>query len=257
MKTASASHSASCRVLHGRWKIIWHRHAPQITLAMVGGVVLFGIATFIVLAGHVHRGSTLSWDEAILRGLRRSDNLSVPIGPHWLSEFALDATALGSPLVLTFFVAASLGFIYFEGQKRVAALTAATTGLGAALSYLLKQYFLRPRPDIVPHLRDVTSSSFPSGHSMGAAVVYLTLGVMFMKSFASRRAKAYCLFWALFLTLIVGVSRVLLGVHYPSDVLGGWLAGMAWALVCWSAGWFVPNHPLPEINDAPRPRSDL
>ena len=220
---------------------------------MAVALVLLGIFVFWELSKQVNHGATRAWDEAILQALRQPDNPSVPIGPFWLQEAGIDVTALGSPVVLTFFIIASLGFLYFEGQKRVAAMTAVTAGGGAILSLILKQIFLRPRPEIVPHLRIVLSTSFPSGHSMGAAVVYLTLGVMFMKTFRSTRAKAFCLFWAVFLTVAVGATRVYLGVHYPSDVLGGWIAGCGWATFCWVVSQFIPNRPLPEVDDSPRP----
>ena len=120
------------------------------------------------------------------------------------------------------------------------------------LAAILKQVFARPRPDIVPHLRDVGGMSFPSGHTMGAAVVYFTLGVMFMKAFKSRRAKAFCLAWAVFLATTVGASRVFLGVHYPSDVLAGWIAGLGWALGCYAIAQFIPTRPVPEVSDTPK-----
>jgi undecaprenyl-diphosphatase len=79
----------------------------------------------------------------------------------------------------------------------------------------------------------VYSASFPSGHSMMAAIVYLTLGAMLLRTQADRRVKAYCLAVAVLLTLLVGTSRVYLGVHWPTDVLAGWALGAAWAMMCW------------------------
>jgi undecaprenyl-diphosphatase len=111
----------------------------------------------------------------------------------------------------------------------------AATGGGLLLSSLLKGWFNRPRPEIVPHLSYVYTSSFPSGHSMLAAVVYLTLGSLLAASVTRRRIKAYILFVAILLTTLVGVSRVYLGVHYPTDVLAGWMAGLAWSLLVWLA----------------------
>jgi len=228
---------------------LWQARQKQIIFAAVVGVLLLIVSGFWELAEEVHEDGPLAWDAPLLQAFRRPDNPAIPIGPAYLQSAALDVTALGSPLVLTLFIAASVGFLYFEGQRRVAAITAVTVGSGAMLSFLLKRIFDRPRPDVVPHLQVVMSSSFPSGHTLGAAVVYLTLGVMFMKSFHSRTAKAFCLFWALFLTLIVGLSRIFLGVHYPSDVLAGWMAGAGWALACWAVAQILPTRPLPATTD--------
>jgi undecaprenyl-diphosphatase len=106
-------------------------------------------------------------------------------------------------------------------------------GGGTLLSFLLKGGFDRPRPELVPHGSYVYTASFPSGHSMMSAVVYLTLGALLVRIHPKRRTKAYILTIAVITTLAVGVSRVYMGVHWPSDVLGGWTLGAAWALLCW------------------------
>jgi undecaprenyl-diphosphatase len=92
---------------------------------------------------------------------------------------------------------------------------------------------MRPRPDVVPPLQTVYESSFPSGHAMNSAIIYLTLGAMLMRIARGRVAKGYCMALAVLATFVVGVSRVYLGVHYPTDVLAGWIVGLAWASVCW------------------------
>ena len=106
-------------------------------------------------------------------------------------------------------------------------------GSGVAISLLLKAGFSRPRPDLVPHGQAVYTSSFPSGHSMAAAVTYLTLGAMLASARSNRWVRGYLLGLALLVSGAVGVTRVYLGVHWPTDVLGGWTAGAAWALLCW------------------------
>ena len=101
------------------------------------------------------------------------------------------------------------------------------------LETMLKLGFARPRPELVSHLVDVTSFSFPSGHATMATITYLTLGVLLARVQERRRMKLYLLAVAILVALIVGISRVYLGVHWPTDVLAGWCVGAAWALACW------------------------
>jgi undecaprenyl-diphosphatase len=115
----------------------------------------------------------------------------------------------------------------------MAAFAAASVIGGAILSNLLKDFFQRPRPEIVPHLAYAANTSFPSGHSMMSAVTYLTLAALLARSQERRRIKAYFLLLAVLITFLVGVSRIYLGVHWPTDVLAGWTAGTTWALLCW------------------------
>ena len=104
------------------------------------------------------------------------------------------------------------------------------------LSFVLKAAFDRPRPELVPHLMRAYFSSFPSGHSMMSAVVYGTLGSILTTLVQHRGLKLYFLLLAATLAGLVGISRVYLGVHYPTDVLAGWAAGLAWATFCWLLG---------------------
>jgi undecaprenyl-diphosphatase len=157
----------------------------------------------------------------------------MPIGPPWLRTGALDITALGSATVLALVVAAVTGYLLIHGLYRTGAFIFAASCGGWFLNWALKLAFDRPRPDIVPHLREVASSSFPSGHAMTSAAVYLTLGTLLMRLAQGRLAKFYCIAVAMLATLLVGSTRVFLGVHYPTDVLAGWLLGLSWALVCW------------------------
>lgn len=228
---------------HRRWEVLL---ATGLSLAL-GFTYLF-----VELADEITAGETQLLDERILVSLRRLDDPEVPIGPAWLRGTMLDLTALGGPAVLGMITIAIVGFFFLEGQRRVALLTIATVGGGGLASVALKWIFARPRPDVVPHLREVSSASFPSGHAMSSAVVYLTVGVMFMKTVRGGWAKSYVLAWGILLTLLVGLSRIYLGVHYPSDVLGGWLAGLCWASGCWVIGQFIPSRPMPTADDRTR-----
>jgi undecaprenyl-diphosphatase len=201
-------------------------------LSAVAVVVL--IFTFAELADDVLEGDTQGFDTWLLRALRRPDNPALPIGPAWLQYAALDITALGSFTVLGLATLAIAGFLLLQGMTRTAAFVFVATTGGWLLNDLLKETFQRTRPDVVPHLREVMSLSFPSGHAMTSAAVYLTLGALTMRVADRRVTKFYCMAMAMLVTVLVGASRVYLGVHYPTDVLAGWMMGLTWALACWA-----------------------
>lgn len=209
------------------------RDREELTL-LIGTLALLSITLLILnLAGKVLEGDTLHFDERILASLRKADNPALPVGPRWLEAAALDLTALGGPTVLGLTVLAVVGFLALEGLFRNAAFVFVASTGGWFLNWLLKEIFARPRPDIVPHLREVVSLSFPSGHALTSAVVFLTLGALVMRITENRLVKFYCMAVAMLATLLVGTTRVYLGVHYPTDVLAGWLIGASWALFCW------------------------
>jgi undecaprenyl-diphosphatase len=185
---------------------------------------------FIALADEILEQETQGFDEAVVRAMRRVDDPSLPIGPRWLRGAALDVTALGGVTVLTLVTLAVCGFLALVRHFRSMLLVLGSTMGGAALNFSLKALFDRPRPAVVPHLAEVSSASFPSGHAMLSAIVYLTLGVLLAQLSESRWLKVYVLGVAVLLTFLVGLTRVFLGVHYLTDVLGGWMAGLAWAL---------------------------
>jgi undecaprenyl-diphosphatase len=144
--------------------------------------------------------------------------------------------------VLTFVTLAVAGFLILQRKAHAALFVALAVGGGMLLSTLLKMGFDRPRPDLVPHGAVVYSASFPSGHSMMAAVAYLTLGALLARVQPRRRLKLYLLGLAILLTVAVGVSRVYLGVHWPTDVLAGWALGAAWALLCWAGALWLQRR---------------
>lgn len=196
-------------------------------------LVLAGIWLFVALADEVMEGETHALDAAILLWLRNPVDPSDPLGPHWLEEMGRDFTALGGVGVLTLFTVLVLGYLLLRRLPGAALLVLASVGGGLLLSTVLKMGFDRPRPELVSHGSYVYTASFPSGHSMLAAIVYLTLGALLARVQPQWRLKAYLLLCALLLTVLVGVSRVYLGVHWPTDVLAGWTIGAAWALLCW------------------------
>ena len=219
---------------HARALIDQVTRIERVTLLSViaAAAALFAFAK---LADAVGEGGTRAFDERVLLALRTPGNLADPIGPKWVEEMMRDFTALGGTGVLILVVLAVGGFLVMT-RKDYAALTvliAVTSGV--LLSQTMKWAYARPRPELVPHGAEVYTASFPSGHSMMSAIVYLTLGALLARTQSGQGAKVYILAVAVMLTVLVGVSRVYLGVHWPTDVLAGWALGGVWALACWMA----------------------
>lgn len=201
-------------------------------------VVALGSYGFAQVLDEVLEGESRPVDRAILLALRSDGDPSDPLGPRWLEEAARDVTALGSVVALSLVTIAVLGYLLLDRKPRAAGFVAGSVAGAQLLSFGMKALIDRPRPALVPHLTHVITASFPSGHAMLSAAVYLTLGALLARLHASVALKVYVLGWALFLSGLVGVSRVYVGVHWPTDVLAGWAAGSVWAALCWlGARW--------------------
>lgn len=211
----------------------WSAHRLERVTLLLLVTVAGGLWGFVELADTVMEGETHEFDRWLLLLLRVPGDASDPLGPGWLEEAGRDITALGGVSVLTLITLLAGGFLVLQRKWRVALLLLAAVAGGLLLSSLLKFGFDRPRPDLVPHGALVYTASFPSGHSMLSAVVYLTLGAILASTERQRWVKAYLLGCGVSLTLLIGVSRVYLGVHWPTDVLAGWTAGAVWAASCW------------------------
>jgi undecaprenyl-diphosphatase len=206
----------------------WPQRRPLFWLG--GGVValLFG---FGLLAEEVAEGDTSAFDRAILLALRENADKADPIGPMWVEEAARDITALGSFSVLGLILCAIVGYLYLSGRARTGMYLGFAVVCGALISTVLKMAFDRPRPDFAASAR-VFTASFPSGHALVSAVVYLTLAALLAESAREPKFRVFFIGAGVALTVIVGLSRIYLGVHYPTDVLAGWSIGTAWALAC-------------------------
>jgi undecaprenyl-diphosphatase len=201
---------------------------PLLGLVAVSAILVFGLLAVGVMAGE-----TDGFDRAVLLALREPNDLAVPIGPLWLQAGARDITSLGGDTILLLVTLVSMGFLAILRRWAIVVLMLAAVGGGFVASNLLKLTFNRARPDLVPHGVIVHTASFPSSHAMLSAVTYLTLGALLARSLPDRRVRAYVLSIAIGLTLAIGMSRIYLGVHWPTDVLAGWCLGSAWALLCW------------------------
>jgi undecaprenyl-diphosphatase len=190
---------------------------------------------FAVLADEVMEGSTAGFDRSVVVAFRSlSANSSNPIGPAWVQSMARDITALGSVSVLGIILCAVVGYMFLARKHASAWLMLAAVLGGTLLNSLLKYNFARPRPEFAAQTIKVMTASFPSGHAALSAITYLTLAALLTRTTPSRWLRIYFVAIGVLLTLFVGISRVYLGVHYPTDVLAGWCVGSAWALGCWA-----------------------
>ena len=212
---------------------LWRRSVaagihPLVMLLSLSGAIVFGH-----VVEEMMEGDTSASDNAVLLALRVPGHLATPIGPPWLLQSAIDISALGGFTFIWLFTAAAAGFFALTRRWRTLAIFLGAIVGASVLDTVLKLSFHRARPEIVPHLTQVDNASFPSGHAMISAATYLTLGALLASSQSSRGARLYVLGLSVVITVLIGLSRLYLGVHWPSDVMAGWSAGAAWALLFW------------------------
>lgn len=205
----------------------------EFPVLLAGLVIAGGLWGFVELMEVARATAPHAFDTEILLAFRQSGQPGIPIGPPWLESAMRDITSLGSASVLVLITTATILYLLLIRRLGTALLIFVAVAGGQVLSSLLKVGVDRPRPELVSHLVSETSLSFPSGHAMLSAVTYLTLGSLAARFLHGRATKIYVLSLAVLTAVLVGVSRIYLGVHWPSDVLAGWCAGFAWAMLCW------------------------
>lgn len=211
-----------------------HARERKVTVALLGTVAV-GLFVFVAIAREVVEGEMRALDEALLLALRNAADLGDPLGPGWLEEAAVEITALGGYPVVLLVVALVLGYLVVDRKAGAALFVLFSVSGGALVSAVLKSHFERPRPDLVDQLDVIHTSSFPSAHAMVTTVVYLTLGALVVRFIRGHVLRVYVFAGAVLIAFLVGLSRVYLGVHWPTDVVAGWSLGAAWATLCWLA----------------------
>lgn len=197
-------------------------------------IALVAWLLFAVMATWIRTGGGPSFDAGVLQAMRVPAT-GAPGGPAWLPSAARDVTALGSAAVLVPITLLACAWLLLR-REPAGAGALALSGLGAYLINTgLKHLFDRVRPDAVPHLVEVMSPSFPSGHAMASSSSYLAVALLLVHPGTPMAQRRLLVGAALLVALVVGFSRVYLGVHYPTDVVAGWAAGAAWTLLCVSA----------------------
>jgi len=237
----------------GRATAVWLRFRLNEVGPLVAMLCLSTLGYgFFALAHEVGEGSTEVLDRRILLALRNPADLSDPIGPRWLEETMRDITGLGSVFTVVFVTCAVAAYLALTERRRIGLYVLGAVGSGELVSTVLKLFYHRPRPDLVPHGMEVFTASFPSGHAMMSAIAYLTLAILLARVDRNRRVKGFVLVLGVSVTLLVGISRIYLGVHWPSDVLAGWCVGAAWASLCWFVALQLQQRGEVEASDPPQ-----
>jgi undecaprenyl-diphosphatase len=201
-------------------------------------VIWFALASalwcFFALGDEMAEGDTSAFDNALMSVLRSSGPGGEAIGPAWFKNSMRDVTALGSVTFLVLITLVLVLALLFHRKRRAAAILAGTAISAQTSIEVLKFFYDRPRPDFLPHIQAMTKS-FPSGHTTESTAIFLTIATVIASLEAKHQAKLLAYGVATFIIVAVGFSRVYLGMHWPTDVLGGWVLGAAWALAAWAA----------------------
>ncbi|HOY79034.1 MAG TPA: phosphatase PAP2 family protein [Hyphomonadaceae bacterium] len=221
------------------WGFVRAEFVLVASLAVIAAAVLF----FIGIADEMSEGEAHGFDMAVLQMLHSdAANPSDPIGPKWLDHAAADLTAIGSVSVLAVLALLVGSFLVLQHKRLEAAIIAVAFGGGLTISQLLKEFFNRERPPEIYRASEILNASFPSGHALLSTVVFLTLGAMLVQAAKGQGLRIFVMSAAIALAVLVGVTRIYLGVHWTTDVLAGWAAGAAWATACWLAGRWLKQR---------------
>ena len=198
---------------------------------------------FVAIAAAVSLNATMGFDRAVLLSLREPSDPGRPLGPAWVAEAIRDLTSLGSVLVVFLFAGILSGYWLVTRNTRAAVLLLGSAGGALLLNNVLKQVFDRPRPDAILQSARIFSSGFPSGHAAISCATYFSAALLIASS-APGNGRAFLMWAAALVVAAIGLSRIYLGLHYPTDVVAGWCVGALWILI-WHrlSGALRPNIP--------------
>ncbi|WP_103224077.1 phosphatase PAP2 family protein [Roseibium marinum] len=206
----------------------------------------FCVVVFTLTAMAVGSGVSVNVDREVLLWFRSAEDTANAWGPAWFEEAAAEVTTLGGYTILSIVVFLTAVSLFLLRRKTAAVFLLSAVVSGSLLSSLAKLFFSRPRPDLVVHMDLTFTSSFPSAHAMVSTFTWLTLAAIATRFVPRRAMRVFVVASAVTIAVLVGLSRVYLGVHWPSDVLAGWAFGGAWAGICWLlANWLgrrLPRH---------------
>jgi undecaprenyl-diphosphatase len=231
------------------WTRLWAFGKAELGALAALFIAAVGLSAFLWIADEMSEEGPRGIDYRVLMFLRPGPDPHDALGPAWLQRAATELTTLGGTTNLALFVLIAIVFLLLHRRVASALLVLTAVLGGSAVSELIKNIFGRDRPPLIYRAVETSNASFPSGHAMLSTITYLTLGAMLAQVMPERRQKVFVFTTAVLLALIIGASRVFLGVHWLTDVLAGWSLGAAWAMVCWLAAWsirrFLAQHRTP------------
>lgn len=196
------------------------------------------------------RDGNRSLDEAMLSVFRSSSDRTNPIGSRGVEDISRNVSSLGSNAVLIFVCLIVLAYLLAQGSKKASALVVASIVGSLGISFVLKLFFNRPRPDLFVESVHVTTSAFPSGHAMVSMSVYLLFAALLARLDSRGWVKIFFLASAVIINLVIGITRLHLGTHWPTDVLSGWAIGAAWTTLCWLTAYAGGHEPAGLVSTA-------
>lgn len=221
VETRMAKLATSLRTIEGR---------TLVTMMVVVGAVL----AFLGLGGEMREGETAGWDGRLLLLLRDPHDPKTLLGPGWLQECMRDLTAMGGVTLLTLGIGVAVVVLLYHRKRREALILGGVVICASLVGEVLKALYDRPRPNLVPHGTYFAEASFPSGHTTTSTTGWMTLALVVASLETRTRAKIFPFVIAAVVCVLTGISRVYFGVHWPSDVLAGWILGSGWALAAWA-----------------------
>ncbi len=197
---------------------------------------VFAIVVIVIALGGwvwlTFNGAFEAFDHSLLLLFREGSDPATLVGPSWLASVVTGITHIGDSIFLIVLSVGVLGYGVYQRKKLEVLTLVGCIGGVFLLTPLLKNLFGRPRPDIVDHLVHASSASFPSGHTLRSAVVYIALFFILQRLLSVHSLTKYSPIVGI-LIVAIGSSRVVLGVHWPSDIIGGWLIAGLWLLLWW------------------------
>lgn len=207
---------------------------------------LYCAVIYYIIAGWHGEMAAIKFDTYLISLLGDYQRWDRSIGPAWLVPFLRDITVLGGITTTIVIMLLGSAILYMKNKIRTMITFIVPIIGGAAITYLAKFYFATMGETVnLFDLLSVRSHGFPSGHAIMSVSIYLTIGVLFSRTQRRKAVRVIVMNSAVFLVLLIGASRVLLGAHQPTEIFAGWALGLSWVSLCWLVEWYLSSKIFP------------